>query len=71
MADPAEKADLAEAEPAVVSELAAELEDWRRSAAADARAHLAERASRSRLAPALHLTAGSRFRPNAANDPPA
>lgn len=40
VADPAEKADLAEAEPELVSELAAELEDWRRSASADARAHL-------------------------------
>ena len=37
VADPGETEDLADAEPAVVSRLAAELEEWRRSAAADAR----------------------------------
>ncbi|MEE2940171.1 MAG: aryl-sulfate sulfohydrolase, partial [Planctomycetota bacterium] len=39
-ADPGEREDLADAEPALTSELAAELEGWRRSVAADARAHL-------------------------------
>ena len=40
VADPGETEDLADFEPAVVSRLAAELEEWRRSAAADARGHL-------------------------------
>ncbi|MEC8511719.1 MAG: sulfatase-like hydrolase/transferase [Planctomycetota bacterium] len=42
-ADPGEEEDLADAEPELASELAAELEAWRRSAAADARAHLGGR----------------------------
>ena len=40
VADPGESKDLADARPDLVSQLAAELEDWRRSASADACAHL-------------------------------
>lgn len=39
-ADPAEREDLAEKDPALTRRLAAELEAWRTSAAGDARAHL-------------------------------